>query len=152
MQRKGNAERYKEAIRLEAQKLISSPILSDDIEIEICWGTRIREGIRADIDNIIKPTLDALKGIAFDDDKRVRSVTSTLIDRRNEHVLAGYVEDLGPLLYIDRDDAVQIAIYSDKRLAELGGESVLQKQRNEEFEKRFGEAMNREGNKGMGGT
>ncbi|OGW38316.1 MAG: hypothetical protein A2Y97_08905 [Nitrospirae bacterium RBG_13_39_12] len=143
LQRRGNTQQYKDAVRKEATKHIASPIFSDDVEIEICWVTRVREGIRADIDNIIKPTLDALVGIAFDDDKRVRSVTSTLIDRKKDNTLSAYVEDLGPLIYINKDDAVQIAIYSDRRLAELGDEEAVRKQRYEEFNKRFKEAMKR---------
>jgi hypothetical protein len=137
---------------MEAKKHIASPIQSDDVEVEICWATKAREGIRADIDNIIKPTLDALIGIAFDDDKRVRSVTSTLIDRKKDTTLAAYVEDLGPLLYVRQDDAVQIAIYSDTRLAELGGEEVVRQQRNAEFDKTLKETMRQQGDKAFGGT
>ncbi len=152
LQRRGNSQAYKDAIQQEAKKHIATPMLSNDIEIEICWATRIREGIRADIDNIIKPTLDALVGIAFDDDKRVRSVTSTLIDRRKDNTLAAYVEDLGALLYVDRDNGVQIAIYSDSRLSELGGEMVVRKKRKEEFDKILSEAVKRQMNTVVGDT
>jgi len=132
---------YLNAIKKEAAKHILTPIVSDDVEVEICWATQAREGIRADIDNIIKPTVDALGGIAFDDDKRVRSVTATLFDKNKNHTLSGYVEDTGPLLFDNREDAVQIAIYSDTRLNELGGEDKVRKQRLIDFEKRFPKSL-----------
>lgn len=139
-QNKLGRQHYKDAVILEAREHISIPISSNDVEVEICWATRIRDGIRADIDNIIKPSLDALVGIAFNDDKQVRSVTSTLIDRKHKSALEAYVEDLGPLIYVDKDDAVQIAIYSDTRLNELGGQQVVQKKRHEELTQRSNEA------------
>lgn len=132
---------YLNAIKKEAAKHILTPIVSDDVEVEICWATQAREGIRADIDNIIKPILDALIGIAFDDDKRVRSVTATLFDKNKNHTLSGYVEDMGPFLFDNREDAVQIAIYSDTRLNELGGEDKVRKQRLIDFEKRFPKSL-----------
>lgn len=136
-----SSDTYLNAIKKEAAKHILTPIVSDDVEVGICWATQAREGIRADIDNIIKPTLDALVGIAFDDDKWVRSVTATLFDKNKNHTLSGYVEDMGPLLFDNREDAVQIAIYSDTRLNELGGEDKVRKQRLIDFEKRFPKSL-----------
>jgi Holliday junction resolvase RusA-like endonuclease len=151
-QRRGNTKQYKEMVRIEATKHIASPILSDDVEVEICWATRVREGIRADIDNIIKPTLDALIGIAFEDDKQIRSVTSTLVDRKKDNKLSVYVEDLGPLIYIKKDDAVQIAVYSDNRLIELGGEETVRKKRNQELDKKFNDAIRQQINNAVNGN
>lgn len=144
LQRRGNSTAFKRAVQFVAKAHIATPITSDDIEVEICWATTAREGVRADIDNIIKPTMDALIGIAYRDDKQVRSVTSMLIDRRRDNTLSGYVEDMGPLLYSNREHAVQIAIYSDIRMTELGGEDSIRKRRNEEFERRFNLEMQRQ--------
>jgi Holliday junction resolvase RusA-like endonuclease len=132
-----SSERYRNAIKEEAKKHISTPITSNDVEMEICWATKAREGIRADIDNIIKPTLDSLVGIAFDDDKRVRSVTATLFDLKKSNVVKGHAEDLAELMYSGREDAVQIVIYSDSRLEELGGEDKVKKKRFEEFNSKW---------------
>jgi Holliday junction resolvase RusA-like endonuclease len=131
-----SVSKYIAAIKTEAIKHILSPILSPDIEVEICWATNARVGIRADIDNIIKPTLDALVGIAYDDDKKVRSVTSTLFDQTQKNDIEGYVEDFGKLFYSNRNDAVQIAIYSDSRLVELGGYDKIFRERSEEFDRK----------------
>jgi Holliday junction resolvase RusA-like endonuclease len=128
---------YLKALRSEAVKQIPNPILSGDIEVEICWATNIRIGMRADIDNIIKPTLDALIGIAYDDDRKVRSVTATLFDLSIDNKIEGYVEDFAKLFFPNNSDAVQIAIYSDTRVAELGGYESLSKRKSEEFDKRF---------------
>jgi Holliday junction resolvase RusA-like endonuclease len=132
---------YLNAITSEARKYILTPILSNDIEVEICWATNAREGIRADIDNIIKPTLDALIGVAYDDDKKVRSVTATLFELNQKKQITGYVEDFREFFYSNRDDAVQIAIYSDARMSELGGYEKISKERSEEFQRRFQEDM-----------
>ncbi len=59
---------YRDRIRIEASKQIDSKITDSDIEIEITWTSSDELGIRSDIDNIIKPILDALVGIAYDDD------------------------------------------------------------------------------------
>jgi Holliday junction resolvase RusA-like endonuclease len=46
--------------------------------------TRTRAG---DLDNRIKPTLDALQGLAYDDDKRVVEIHATRgVDRENPRV------------------------------------------------------------------
>ena len=148
-QGKGSKDAYLNTIKKEAAKHILTPIVSDDVEVEICWATQARAGMRADIDNIIKPILDVLVGIAFDDDRRVRSVTATLFDKKKNHTLSGYVEDMGPLLFDNREDAVQIAIYSDTRLNELGGEDKVRKQRLIDFERRFPKKPKQKTNKGF---
>ena len=72
--------------------------------------------IRADIDNIIKPILDALKDVVYIDDNQVRSVTSTLFDLRQDNTISGYVEDIKDLFYSGNNNAVQVSIYSDEEL------------------------------------
>jgi Holliday junction resolvase RusA-like endonuclease len=77
-----------------AQAHISTPITEDDIEFELLYSTLTKKGVRADIDNIIKPNLDALKGMAYNDDIQVRSVTATLFDRNKENIVSGRVEHM----------------------------------------------------------
>jgi Holliday junction resolvase RusA-like endonuclease len=136
LQAKGPSKRrFMSLVARIAREKISDPIATNDIEVQICWATQSRPGIGSDLDNIIKPIIDALKGIAYHDDKQVRSVVAALFDLQHKTpiALAGYVEDIQPLLYSGREDAVLIAIYSDARLAELGGAQQVEKQRSEEF-------------------
>jgi hypothetical protein len=129
------------SVRQETKKHILSPIKSDDIEVEICWATKRRQGIRADIDNIIKLIIDALCGIAYNDDKQVRSTTATLFDLNKQNVVSGFVEDMVPLFYSSHPDAIQISIYSDTHLEELGGEESIKKERSEKLTKRFEQSL-----------
>ncbi len=140
--RSSSVDNFMNSVKQESKKHILSPITSDDIEVEICWATKIRQGIRADIDNIIKPIIDALCGIAYNDDKQVRSATATLFDLNKRNVVSGYVEDMGPLFYSSHPDAIQISIYSDTRLEELGGEEKIKKERSEKFTKLFEQSQN----------
>jgi Holliday junction resolvase RusA-like endonuclease len=128
-----NKQKYAEAVKSAAASCINSPITSNDIEVEICWSTSVREGMRADIDNIIKPTLDALIQVAFIDDKLVRSVTSTLFDMKQPQIVSGRVEDMGGLFYSNNPDVVQITIYSDRCLQMLGGAEKVNTQRREQY-------------------
>jgi uncharacterized protein (DUF433 family) len=81
--------------------------------------------VRADIDNIIKPTLDALKDVVYNDDRQLRSVRATLFDRNKENIVFGRVEQRGRLFYSPEKDVILISIYSDSRLQELGGERSM---------------------------
>lgn len=70
---KESRRRYKEAVAHQAAKNIVSPIDDkDNVKVEIDWFT---EGFanKPDTDNIAKPIIDALKGIAFTDDRQVKS-------------------------------------------------------------------------------
>lgn len=66
--------RYQTTVAKAASNSVVSPIQADErIKIEIDWFS---EGFqnKPDVDNIIKPIQDALKGIAFADDNQVVSV------------------------------------------------------------------------------
>lgn len=69
---KKRLNRYKEQIRETARQVVLQPIKSPRIDLEI-WFTADRS-LRADVDNVLKPVLDALSGIVYDDDRQVRSV------------------------------------------------------------------------------
>ncbi len=128
---------YFDAIRRAAQSEIASPIKTDDIEIEIVYATNQKRGRRKDADNVNKPTLDALKGIAYDDDRQVRSVSSTVFDKNLASTVNGRVEHIGPLFYSGKPHVVLIMIYSDARLAELGGEHEVQRRRYAAWQENF---------------
>jgi hypothetical protein len=65
---------YYEAVKKAPCSEIESPIAASDIEVEIIYSTAIKQAERMDTDNVQKPTLDALKGVAYDDDAQVRHV------------------------------------------------------------------------------
>src|SRR5439155_12728238 len=120
---------------------IATPIAASDIEVEIIYSTAITPAQRIDTDNIQKPTLDALKGIAYLDDRQVRHADSTLFDRNTVGQVNGRVEHIGRLFYTHVPHVVLIRIYSDSRLGELGGEATVQQKRYEEHERRFDAAI-----------
>lgn len=132
---------YFDAVRAAAVKEILSPIHSEDIEIEIAYSTMQKKGNRSDADNVNKPTLDALKGIAYADDRQVRAVTCSVFDNSREAMISGRVEYLGRLFYSGEPDVVLIMIYSDSRLEELGGEQEVQRKRYAEWQASFNAAL-----------
>jgi Holliday junction resolvase RusA-like endonuclease len=72
LQKKGNTEHYKEKIRTTASTVVPQPTKSPRIDVDILFSSK--RSLRADVDNIIKPILDALKGVVYIDDNQVRSV------------------------------------------------------------------------------
>jgi Holliday junction resolvase RusA-like endonuclease len=136
-------EVYYEAVRQAARREIDSPIEADDIEVEITYVTDIHKDIRMDADNVNKPTLDALKGVAYKDDNQVRSVHCAVFDKHHPATVSGRVEQFGPLFYSDKSHVVLIEIYSDTRLAELGGDEEVERRRRVEWERNFGRAISK---------
>jgi len=128
---------YYDAVAASARAEIANPIEASDIEIEIAYATIQKVSERKDADNVNKPTLDALKGIAYLDDRQVRSVTSTIFDKNLPLQISGRVEYMGRLFYSDRPHVLLISIYSDSRLNELGGENMVQQQRYAEWQHSF---------------
>lgn len=66
-------EAYIALIQEAARSVFKKPIQSPRIDVEIIFAAKDRN-LRADVDNVAKPILDALKNIVYDDDKQVRSV------------------------------------------------------------------------------
>ena len=140
----GNGKRvYYDAVKVAARLEVTNPISANDIEIEIAYATTAKEGQRKDADNINKPTLDALEGIAYLNDKQVRSVTSTVFDKNMPLKVGGYVEYMGRLFYSAKPHVLLIMIYSDTRLSELGGEQELQRRRYLEWQRSFDQLLAR---------
>ena len=88
---KGKAAYYA-AVEHAARRVIAVPITACDIEIEIVYATRTKQARRMDADNVNKPTLDALRGVAYADDSQIRSARCTLFDRSREATVQGRVE------------------------------------------------------------
>lgn len=132
---------YCDAVRVEATAEVGTAITASDIEVNIVYSTDRKPLTRLDADNVSKPTLDALKGVAYADDRQVRSVTSSIFDRTVNNVVDGKVEHLGKLFYSPKPDVVLIMIYSDTRLAELGGEQEVQRRRYETWGLDFEQAL-----------
>jgi len=76
-QRKGSKTRYIETIQQAAKEQVPYPVKSGRIDIEIFFVAL--STMRADVDNIIKPILDALIDIVYFDDRQVRSVRAIAI-------------------------------------------------------------------------
>jgi hypothetical protein len=134
---KGKA--YRAEVKKAGQTHIATPIASSDIEIEISYSTQIRRSIRADVDNLIKPTLDALKGVAYLDDHQVRSVTTSIFDLNQPNIVDGLVQYMGQLFHSCKSDVLLVVIYSDTRLSELGGEAMVKEKRFKEWEREINE-------------
>lgn len=66
-------EGYVAAIREAAAAVVTRPSKSPRLDVEIVFASKDRN-LRADVDNVAKPVLDALKGVAYEDDRQVRSV------------------------------------------------------------------------------
>ena len=63
---------YRERITESARQVVPYPVKSTRIDIEIYFQSR--GPLRPDVDNIIKPILDALNGVVYFDDSQVRSI------------------------------------------------------------------------------
>src|SRR4030042_6107872 len=80
---------YYDAVQQAARVEIGSPITADDIEIEIVYTTDVEKANRKDTDNVNKPTLDALEGVAYSNDRQVRSVSCTVFDKKFSLTVSG---------------------------------------------------------------
>jgi Holliday junction resolvase RusA-like endonuclease len=132
---------YFKAVAAAATEVIRPPIASDDIEVEVIYATTRPQAQRGDADNIVKPTLDALKGIAYTDDRQVRTATGTVFDKAKSNNVDGRVEYMSRLFQSPDPDVVLILIYSDQRLRELGGEAEVQRSRYEQWQREFQDSL-----------
>ena len=91
---------------------MSSPTRSNRIDIEIYYHTQ--KGIRADVDNVIKPILDALIGIVYLDDSQVRSVKAVALPYNEAYSISAnewVSADVHDKLYSDDPVYFMINIY-----------------------------------------
>lgn len=86
-QAKGPREKYIERIQSTAKEVIKEPYKTHRLGIEIWFQSDT--GARSDVDNILKPILDALIGIAYIDDRQVRWVKAVAIPNDDHSRAAG---------------------------------------------------------------
>lgn len=94
----GSRNRYRQSIADAARATVPAPTRSRRVDIEV-WFVVWERRRRADVDNVLKVILDALKGIVYDDDAQVRSVRVVALPLDDAHMLPGQVslEALGRL-------------------------------------------------------
>ena len=102
---------YKNRIIAEAKKNIANPI-NKDIGIEITWTSDENKGRRSDLDNIIKPIIDALIGIAYNDDKQIRTIVANYYDRNKSHKIGLNMQDFIYSFFQQEGNVVVIRIYN----------------------------------------
>jgi Holliday junction resolvase RusA-like endonuclease len=68
-----NQKAYRERVRDAGAKAVATPSKSNRLDVEILFASKERS-LRADVDNIGKPVLDALKDVVYTDDRQVRSI------------------------------------------------------------------------------
>jgi hypothetical protein len=64
---------------------------SHRLDVEIVFAAKNRT-LRADVDNIAKPILDALKSIAYDDDRQLRSIRVVALPLDDAYGIRGRVD------------------------------------------------------------
>jgi len=111
---------YVAAVRGAAAAAIAAPITTADVEIEVFCSSQVPEAM-VDVDNAAKPTLDALKGIAYVDDRQVCGLHVVRLDRTQEIAVTGRAAWIGFLSSTEAPHCVWINVYSPSRLKELGG-------------------------------
>ncbi len=81
--------RYRDAISSAAAAVVPSPTRSPRLDIEVWF--RATGVSRADVDNVLKPILDALKGVVYVDDSQVRSVRVVALPTNDAYQLNGTI-------------------------------------------------------------
>ena len=89
------AKEYKDKIRDIAKKIIDHP-LTNPVDIKIYYFHSINR--RMDMDNVAKCIMDALNGLAYQDDRIVREQTSRSYDLRKHLRIHDTVDIIKPLM------------------------------------------------------
>lgn len=110
--------RYSEAIANSARTVVPHPVKSKRIGVEIwyCAGSIVR----ADVDNIVKPVLDALIGIVYFDDSQVRSLSVIALPAEDAYSITGWVP-LDVLQRLTKDEPAEFLINIFEGLPIPGG-------------------------------
>lgn len=87
---KKSLSRYIETLKSATREIVPFPIESGRIDIEI-WVNS--DQLRPDVDNIVKPILDAMQGLVYFDDKQVRSVKVTALPYNDVYRLSGWCKE-----------------------------------------------------------
>jgi Endodeoxyribonuclease RusA len=116
-QKRGSNSNYVLRIREAAAALVPAPTKSPRIDVEIWF--RSDSVSRADVDNVIKPVLDALVGVVYVDDRQVRSVRAVAVPTDDAISMSGWA----PREIFDRffrDEEFLINIFAGLKLAREG--------------------------------
>jgi len=115
----GGKKAYQDALADAARKEINKPITTNDIELEVLYVTTAPAAETLDVDNVGKPTLDALKGVVYLDDRQVRAVRIVKFDKSQPIRISGRIGPLKAIWWSDNSHAVWIWVYSYSRSMEL---------------------------------
>jgi hypothetical protein len=117
------------ALRAEAKRGNVTPIKTPDVEVAVIYSTKRAANLRMDVDNIIIPTLNGLKGLAYDDDQVVRAVSARIFDRCKPFVIASDSVDavgfINPIDHPAYTNVIIVCLYSRSRMEELGGDEAV---------------------------
>lgn len=81
LSKKGNE--FKASVKAAAKEI---PVLNGNIEIWILWVRNRKSG---DLDNRAKPIIDALQGIAYENDKQVKKIHLVLTEKEETPLPTG---------------------------------------------------------------
>ena len=95
---------YKDYIREAVAKAVSAPLAAEAVAVSVVFvypeSARMRADIEykrgmPDLDNLLKPVLDAMNGVAFADDSRIVRLEASKVRLRGnrKHLLVVGVED-----------------------------------------------------------
>lgn len=116
-QKSGSNKNYVLRIRDAASAKIDMPSNSPRISVEVFFCAR--SIYRPDVDNVLKPILDALKGIAYQDDMQVRSVRAVAIPKDDAIIFSERI-DRDILLRLFEGDEFLVNVYEGVRLPSGG--------------------------------
>lgn len=113
-QRKGGTGPFVERLRAEAtSRFTGEPPLTGDHYARIVWFHKRKHG---DVDNIIKPILDALKGVVYADDNLIVKCSSERVDTARDYELsyagmpAGVASELDSLLAASHEHILYVEV------------------------------------------
>jgi len=108
----GTHRDYTARIRASAAKQIQRPLNTNRIDIDVIFSAKVGT-VRADVDNVAKPILDALKGVVYKDDKQVRSIRVAALPQGEAVSLRG---NFGVHLRLQKGEEFLINIYEGRYL------------------------------------
>lgn len=113
-QKRGSNSMYVDRIRHAASGLLDAPIASPRVDVEVWFCAPAVT--RPDVDNVLKPILDALVGVVYVDDRQVRSVRAVAIPR-DDAITFGMRADTGVVIRLLEGKEFLVRIYEGLRLA-----------------------------------
>jgi crossover junction endodeoxyribonuclease RusA len=113
----GSRTRYVEGIRAAAREVVRTVLRTGRIDLEVWFVSD--SGVRPDVDNVLKPIMDALKGVVYEDDRQVRSVRVVALPSDDAYGIAGSTP-VDVLARLGADDEFLINVYVGRTIGGLG--------------------------------